>query len=250
MFAHPLAFEVLPHIGAFEPDGQTSEEAKIVAETQQDPRAPGAQAVGDRGPGAGPGRTLGRGLGGDAQSRSLPIDARQPARQCARGGGGGRSGRADYPRARLAAGTDPVYVGRIRRDPTVPHGLMLWVAADNVRKGAALNAVQIAEHVLGSGGIDGVGARPAARADPRAPLMSAGSRGRGFRLSRSIRRPTTPTSAPTCFPPRSSPSPASACSSAAGRPPSDFVEPAASERSRMCSGSTPGTTSGSSKTGT
>src|SRR5207302_829339 len=44
-----------------------------------------------------------------------------------------------------AAGEDSVYVSRIRRDPTVPHGLSLWVVADNLRKGAALNAVQIAE---------------------------------------------------------------------------------------------------------
>ena len=44
-----------------------------------------------------------------------------------------------------AAGEDAVYVSRIRRDPTVPHGLNFWVVADNLRKGAALNAVQIAE---------------------------------------------------------------------------------------------------------
>ncbi len=44
-----------------------------------------------------------------------------------------------------AAGDDAVYVSRIRRDPTVPHGLNLWIVADNLRKGAALNAVQIAE---------------------------------------------------------------------------------------------------------
>jgi len=43
------------------------------------------------------------------------------------------------------AGDDPVYVSRIRTDPTVAHGLSLWVAADNLRKGGALNAVQIAE---------------------------------------------------------------------------------------------------------
>jgi len=43
------------------------------------------------------------------------------------------------------AGEDAVYVSRIRKDPTVPHGLNLWVVADNLRKGAALNAVQIAE---------------------------------------------------------------------------------------------------------
>ncbi len=44
-----------------------------------------------------------------------------------------------------AAGEDAVYVSRIRHDPTVPYGLNLWVVADNLRKGAALNAVQIAE---------------------------------------------------------------------------------------------------------
>jgi len=64
---------------------------------------------------------------------------------------------ADDPTARLypmpitATGTDPVYVGRIRRDPTVPHGLNLWVVADNLRKGAALNAVQIAELLVAEG---------------------------------------------------------------------------------------------------
>ena len=44
-----------------------------------------------------------------------------------------------------AAGEDATYVSRIRRDPTVEHGLSLWVVSDNLRKGAALNAVQIAE---------------------------------------------------------------------------------------------------------
>jgi aspartate-semialdehyde dehydrogenase len=49
------------------------------------------------------------------------------------------------------AGRDEVFVGRIRRDPTVPHGLHLWVVADNLRKGAATNAVQIAEELLRRG---------------------------------------------------------------------------------------------------
>ena len=48
----------------------------------------------------------------------------------------------------MAAGTDPTYVGRIRVDPTVEHGLSLFVSNDNLRKGAALNAVQIAEALL------------------------------------------------------------------------------------------------------
>jgi aspartate-semialdehyde dehydrogenase len=45
-------------------------------------------------------------------------------------------------------GEDAVFVSRIRKDPTVPHGLSLWVVSDNLRKGAALNAVQIAEHLI------------------------------------------------------------------------------------------------------
>jgi aspartate-semialdehyde dehydrogenase len=46
------------------------------------------------------------------------------------------------------AGTDDVYVGRIRRDPSIDNGLALWIVADNLRKGAALNALQIAEEVV------------------------------------------------------------------------------------------------------
>ncbi|MBR6799969.1 MAG: aspartate-semialdehyde dehydrogenase, partial [Firmicutes bacterium] len=53
-----------------------------------------------------------------------------------------------YPLALDAAGTDPVYIGRIRRDFSVDNGLNIWVVADNIRKGAATNAVQIAEELL------------------------------------------------------------------------------------------------------
>ena len=53
-----------------------------------------------------------------------------------------------YPYALAAAGQDDVYVGRIREDASHPNGLVLWIVADNLRKGAALNAVQIAENLL------------------------------------------------------------------------------------------------------
>jgi aspartate-semialdehyde dehydrogenase len=53
----------------------------------------------------------------------------------------------DVPTPLLAAGRDPSYVGRIRRDETVEHGLAFFVSNDNLRKGAALNAVQLAELV-------------------------------------------------------------------------------------------------------
>jgi aspartate-semialdehyde dehydrogenase len=55
---------------------------------------------------------------------------------------------ADVPNPVDATGRDPVFVGRIRRDPTVEHGLALFVTSDNLRKGAALNSIQIAELVL------------------------------------------------------------------------------------------------------
>jgi aspartate-semialdehyde dehydrogenase len=54
----------------------------------------------------------------------------------------------DFPSPGKATGIDEVLVGRIRRDPTVEHGLALFLASDNLRKGAALNAIQIAELVL------------------------------------------------------------------------------------------------------
>jgi aspartate-semialdehyde dehydrogenase len=53
-----------------------------------------------------------------------------------------------YPMPIRAEGKDEVFVGRIRRDDTVENGLNLWIVADNLRKGAATNAVQIAEHLV------------------------------------------------------------------------------------------------------
>jgi aspartate-semialdehyde dehydrogenase len=52
------------------------------------------------------------------------------------------------------AGEDPVYVSRLRKDPTVPHGLAFWCVSDNLRKGAALNAVQIAEELVRQGAFE------------------------------------------------------------------------------------------------
>ncbi len=58
--------------------------------------------------------------------------------------------RSLYPTPLIAAGQDDVYVGRVREDHSVPNGLHLWVVSDNLRKGAALNAIQIAEHLVGN----------------------------------------------------------------------------------------------------
>ena len=56
-----------------------------------------------------------------------------------------------YPLASVATGTDPVYVGRIRRDESLDNGINLWIVADNIRKGAATNAIQIAETLIEKG---------------------------------------------------------------------------------------------------
>ena len=53
-----------------------------------------------------------------------------------------------YPMPCYCEGKDEVFVGRIRRDPAVKNGLWLWIVSDNLRKGAALNAVQIAEELI------------------------------------------------------------------------------------------------------
>jgi aspartate-semialdehyde dehydrogenase len=59
--------------------------------------------------------------------------------------------KGEVPLALAAEGRDETFVGRIRKDPTIPHGLNLWVVADNLRKGAATNAVQIAEVLVQRG---------------------------------------------------------------------------------------------------
>ena len=59
----------------------------------------------------------------------------------------------DYPMPLFVAGRDPVYVGRIRKDLANPNGLIFWTVSDQIKKGAALNAVQIAEYLIQAGNI-------------------------------------------------------------------------------------------------
>ena len=59
----------------------------------------------------------------------------------------------EYPMPLFLAGKDPVYVGRIRKDLANPNGLTLWLVSDQIRKGAALNAVQIAEYLIKVGDV-------------------------------------------------------------------------------------------------
>src|SRR5881227_3514562 len=138
-----IAFNVIPHIDVFMDDGSTKEEWKMAGETRKilDPDiAVSATCV--------------RVPVFIGHAEAVNVEFERPltedrARTALRNTPGiiVIDHRADegYVTPAEAAGEDAVYVSRIRRDPTVPHGLSLWIVADNLRKGAALNAVQIAE---------------------------------------------------------------------------------------------------------
>jgi aspartate-semialdehyde dehydrogenase len=142
-FTKQIAFNCIPHIDVFMEDGSTKEEWKMVVETRKilDPDI-AVTATCVRVPV----------FIGHAEAVNLEFErpvTEAEARDALRNAPGITviDHRADegYVTQVEAAGDDPVYVSRIRRDPTVANGLNLWVVSDNLRKGAALNAVQIAE---------------------------------------------------------------------------------------------------------
>lgn len=146
-FAHSLAFDVLPQIDSFEANGYTREELKMIYETRKIMGLPrlAISATCVRVP-------VVRG-----HSEAVTVDLKTPitveqARELWRASPGVKvfddPARNEYPRPRQAAGTDPCWVGRIRQDLDFPQTLHFWVVADNLRKGAALNAVQIAEKLI------------------------------------------------------------------------------------------------------
>ena len=142
-FTKQIAFNVIPHCDIFMDDGATKEEWKMAVETRKilDPDI-AVTATCVRVP-----VFIGHGEAVNVEFER-PLGEEQ-ARAALRQAPGITvvDHRTDegYVTPAEAAGEDAVYVSRIRRDPTVPCGLNLWVVADNLRKGAALNAVQIAE---------------------------------------------------------------------------------------------------------
>jgi aspartate-semialdehyde dehydrogenase len=144
VYPHRIAFNCLPHIDVFLDDGSTKEEQKMVEETKK--------IMGDDSINVTATCVRVPVYNGHSEAVNLQFSrdlSPEQARDLLAAAPGvtvvDDPSRFRYPLAIEAAGTDPVYVGRIRRDPTVPHGLNMWVVADNLRKGAALNAVQIAE---------------------------------------------------------------------------------------------------------
>ncbi|MDH3235239.1 MAG: aspartate-semialdehyde dehydrogenase [Alphaproteobacteria bacterium] len=147
-FTKQIAFNVIPHIDSFMDDGATKEEWKMAVETKKilDP-AIDVFATCVRVP-----VFIGHGEAVHIEFEN-PIDE-DDAREALRTAPGISvvDHRTDegYVTPVECAGDDPVFVSRIRKDPTVENGLGLWIAADNLRKGAALNAVQIAETLIES----------------------------------------------------------------------------------------------------
>jgi aspartate-semialdehyde dehydrogenase len=134
----PLAFNVVPLNYKIVEDGYTEEEIKLRDETRKILAIPGLPISGTcvRVP-----VFTGHCLSINAEfERELSVEAALALLRKAPG-----VVVADVPNPLAATGQDEVYVGRVRRDPTVEHGLALFVTGDNLRKGAALNAVQIAE---------------------------------------------------------------------------------------------------------
>ncbi len=149
VYPRQILFNALPHIDVFLDNGYTKEEMKMVHETHKmlDPNiqvSPTAVRIG-----------VTRG-----HSESINIETEKPFELAEvvallKKAPGvlvmDDPANLVYPTALDCEGRDEVFVGRIRRDPTVPNGLNLWVVSDNLRKGAALNAVQIAETLAAKG---------------------------------------------------------------------------------------------------
>ena len=143
-FPRRIAFNCIPQVDAFLEDGSTKEEAKVIAETRRVLHLETLPIA----------VTCVRVPTFYGHTVALTVELEQPldaseARRLLREAPGvilcELGDEIPYPTAADVGGTDAVYVGRVRNDPSHPRGLQLWVAADNVRKGAALNAVQIAE---------------------------------------------------------------------------------------------------------
>jgi aspartate-semialdehyde dehydrogenase len=150
VFPHPIAFNCIPQIpqsGAFTENGYTSEEMKMVNETKKIMNDPSIAVT----------ATTVRVPVFHAHSESINIETEKKitpdeVRSLLSKAPGVRvvddPRWKKYPLAIDAAGHDETLVGRIREDESIPNGINMWVVADNIRKGAALNAVQIAEILI------------------------------------------------------------------------------------------------------
>jgi aspartate-semialdehyde dehydrogenase len=148
VFPHQIAFDCLPHIDVFQDNGYTKEEMKMFNETRKIMEDEGilVSATTVRVPvfvGHSESVTV------ETEREITPDKAREVLSAFPGVVVQDDPSQNVYPLAIEAAGKDEVFVGRIRRDLAFEHGLSMWVVADNLRKGAALNAVQIGEVLIG-----------------------------------------------------------------------------------------------------
>lgn len=147
VYPHQIAFNLLPEVDVFLDNGYTREEWRMMEETQRVMHAEeiAVSATCVRVP-----VFIGHGQAVNVEFTN-PIAPEEARNILARAPGVkvlDDPSVSLYPQPWLAAGTDYVYVGRIRADASSPRGLVMWIVADNLRKGAALNAVQIVEEAI------------------------------------------------------------------------------------------------------
>jgi len=147
VYPHQIAFNCLPQIDVFLENGYTKEEMKMVNETQKIMEDPTIRVT----------ATTVRVPVLHSHSESVNIETEKKltvkdVKEILSKAPGvvvvDNPALSEYPLAIHAAGRDETFVGRIREDESIPNGLNLWIVSDNVRKGAALNAVQIAEILI------------------------------------------------------------------------------------------------------
>ena len=150
IYPHPIDLNVIPQGGFFEPNGYTSEENKLVFESRKILRLPKLRLSG----------TVVRVpvFGGHSESVNVELERSFNIENvkdlfCMADGIVLQDNPVNfnYPMPIYAEGRDEVFVGRIRRDETAKNALNLWVVSDNLRKGAATNAVQIAQYMVENG---------------------------------------------------------------------------------------------------
>ena len=146
-FAHQLAYNVIPHIDVFTDNDYTKEEMKMHFETKKIMHAPQLEvsAMCVRVPVM---RAHSEAIWAETETPVTPAQLTEA--YCKAEGVVVIDDPASlkYPMPLYLAGEDPVYVGRIRRDLANPNGITFWTVSDQIRKGAALNAVQIAQYIL------------------------------------------------------------------------------------------------------
>lgn len=151
-FPHQIAFNALPHIDVFLENGYTKEEEKMINETKKILNLPDLKVTATcvRIP-----VKFGHGVSVNVElERPFELEDVIKAFEEKEGVIVQNDGKNNvYPMPIIAQDTDEVYVGRIRRDDTVDNGLNLWVVADNIRKGAATNTIQIAETLIKEGAL-------------------------------------------------------------------------------------------------